>query len=289
MVGISSDEFASRGRTRVNPLGIRLKALEAFLDTLGKSYSIHVIDDHLGPAAEIAELDVLVVSEETLPWGELVNDTRAWNGLPPLEIVTVPMVLAADGSPISATRISAGDLDRKGSSSSITIGVGSRNPAKVEAVRSVMEAVYGDVRLVAMDVSSGVPDQPWGHDTIRGARNRAAAALMDHDLAVGIEAGVFEGGDGLYDRQHCVIVDREGRITHGFGPAFRYPDHLAELVRKGASVGGAMASLPGGRDRGSEDGAIGMLSRGLLDRRRLTEQAVMAAMIPRIRDDYSEL
>ncbi len=38
-------------------------------------------------------------------------------------------------------------------------------------------------------------------------------------------------------------------------------------------------------DIGREQGAIGILSKGLLDRRELTEQSVLNAMLPRIWDE----
>jgi inosine/xanthosine triphosphatase len=97
---------------------------------------------------------------------------------------------------------------------------------------------------------------------------------------VGIEAGVFEMHDGLYDIQYCVILDRDDRITIGTGPGFRYPDNIAELVRNGTTVGDAMTSVY----KETEGGAIGTLSKGHLDRKTLTEQSVMTAMVPRLWD-----
>jgi len=160
------------------------------------------------------------------------------------------------------------------------IAVGSSNPVKAEAVRTVMEKIYGEVRITPIKVNSGVPEQPWGDETLRGALNRAEAAMGDHDLSVGIEAGVFEMYDGVYDIQHCVVLDRRGRMTIGMGPGFRYPDDVAELLRKGMTVGDAMKTLYKDHS-GRGEGAIGILSKGLIDRKSLTEQAVKAAMISR--------
>ena len=129
------------------------------------------------------------------------------------------------------------------------------------------------------------PPQPFEEQTHQGSVNRAKAALGDHDMAVGIEAGVFEMLDGLYDIQHCTILSKDGRITYGQGSGFRYPDKIAELVRKGMSVGDAMKEVYGNTEIGRKQGAIGLLSKGLIDRKTLTEQSVMAAMIPRLEDD----
>ena len=156
------------------------------------------------------------------------------------------------------------------------------NPVKIAAVRSVMERIYGDVRVTGIDVSSGVPPQPFEEQTHQGSENRARAALGDHDMAVGIEAGVFEMLDGLYDIQHCTIITKDGRVTYGHGSGFRYPDNIAGLVRKGMTVGEAVKQVYGNTEIGKKQGAIGLLSKGLLDRKSLTEQSVMAAMIPRL-------
>jgi inosine/xanthosine triphosphatase len=148
-----------------------------------------------------------------------------------------------------------------------------------------MERIYGNVRVIPADVSSGVPSQPFGDDTYKGAVNRAKAAIGDHALAVGIEAGVFEMYGHLYDVQHCAIVDKNGVVTVGMSSGFRYPDKIADLVRGGMTVGDAMAAVYGGPVRGQRDGAIGMLSKGQLDRKTLTEQSVTAAMVPRLWDE----
>ncbi len=284
LVGITSDRMASEGRAVHNPIGIRRAELEAYLSTLGQ-YEVFEIDDIFGPDDVMDGIDVLVVSEETLGNGRLLNDRRKSRGMPPMELAVVPLVQAADGSKLSASAIMRGEYGRSGDPGVIDIAVGSLNPVKVSAVRSVMERIYGDVRITAVDADSGVPPQPFEGQTHQGSVNRARAALGDHDLAVGIEAGVFEMLDGLYDIQHCTVVDRDGRETYGQGSGFRYPDAIADLVRGGLSVGEAVHRVYGDEDIGKGRGAVGLLSKGLLDRKALTEQSVTAAMIPRIWDE----
>jgi len=89
--------------------------------------------------------------------------------------------------------------------------------------------------------------------------------------------------------QYCAVVDRSGRLTVGHGPGFAYPAKVLEKVKAGSTVGEAMDRLTGIRGIGSKRGAIGHLTEGRLDRRRLTESAVLMAMVPRIRRDlYSK-
>ncbi len=284
MVGITSDRMASGSRGVSVPMHIRRAELEAFLSDMGE-HRIFEIDDIYGPDEVMDSVDVLVVSEETMDNGRRVNDRRTSRGLKPMELSVVPLVMSDDGGKISSSAILRGEYGRSGHRAVMDIAVGSANQVKVSAVRSVMERVYGEVRITAVDVPSGVPPQPFEGQTHEGSRNRALAALGDHDMAVGIEAGVFEKLDGLYDIQHCTIVSRDGRETYGHGSGFRYPDAIAALVRGGMTVGDAVHEVYGDTDIGKKQGAVGLLSKGLIDRKTLTEQSVTAAMIPRIWDE----
>jgi inosine/xanthosine triphosphatase len=283
-IGITSDDMAEASRSMVNPINIRRAALVEYLSTKDRPWIVFEIEDMYGPREFMDAVDVLVVSDETLDNGVALNSERAARGLAPLELSVVPLVLCPNGGKICSTAIMTGEYGRNGDPDTIDIAVGSTNRVKVEAVRSVMERIYGDVRITAVDVPSGVPEQPFEEQTRMGAENRARRALGDHDMAVGIEAGVFERDEGLYDIQHCVIVDADGFLTSGMGSGFRYPDEVAEKVRGGMTVGEAMDSIYGSTDIGHREGAIGLLSKGLLDRKTLTEQSVTAAMIPRIWD-----
>ncbi len=282
IVGITTDEMASHGREEVLPLYIRKKELENYLSSFGECWEIVEISDIYGPRNVMDEADILVVSAETEDNAKKVNEERVSRGLRPFDLVSVPLVKAFDDEKISSTDILNGEYSRDGREDVIRIAVGSVNRVKVEAVRTVMERVFGNVIIKPVEVSSGVSDQPKGMETRKGAVNRACEALQNNDIAVGIEAGVFETEDGLYDFQYCAVVDKEGTMTIGVGPGFRYPDDISELVRKGMTVGEAVHDLYGDPEIGKKQGAVGLLSKGLLDRRSLTEQSVIAAMIPRM-------
>ena len=283
-IGITSDRMASSSRDRLNTYYIREKAVKEYAASKKKPFSVFTIDDIYGPDEMMDHVDVLVVSEETLANGKEVVRKASEKGKK-MELSVVSIVQKSDGGKLSSTDIMNGSCSRNGDAEAIDIAVGSANPVKVEAVRNVMERIFGQVRIFAYDVPSGVPEQPFGDQTQEGAKNRAKAALHDHALSVGIEAGVFEMFDTLYDFQYCAILDREGRYTIGTGSGFRYPDSVVELVRKGKTVGEAMKIVYGETNAGKTMGAIGILSKGLLDRRSLTEQSVLAAMIPRVWDE----
>lgn len=278
IVGITSDTMARGGRSVVNPLAVRIAVLEDYLSTKNGEWEIHTIDDPMGPKGLMDRVDVLVVSEETAGNGRMIAEDREKRGVKALAVDVVSMVSSSEGAHVHSRNAHSGECGCDGETECVTVSVGSLNPIKVEAVRAVMEKAFGSARILPKNVSSGVPEQPFGDETLKGAENRARAALGDSDYSVGIEAGVFEMADGLYDIQHCVIVDRNGNMTRGMGPGFRYPDDVAELVRSRKTVGKAVRELYG--DDGGR-GAIWILSGGLLDRYRLTQQSVIAAMVPR--------
>lgn len=284
LIGITTDNMASDGRNEVIPLYIRKKELENHLSTMNGTWELVEISDIYGPREKMDSADILVISPETESNAKKVNEERVERGVAPFKIVSVPLVKAFDNDKISSTNILNGEYSRTGSNEAVRVGVGSLNRVKTEAVRAVMERVFGNVMISPVDVRSGVSEQPKENETRQGAVNRAKGALKDNDLGVGIEAGVFETEDGLYDFQYCAIVDKNGRMTIGVGPGFRYPDDIAEYVRKGMTVGEAVHEIHGDPEIGKKQGAVGLLSKGLLDRRSLTEQSVVAAMIPRMED-----
>lgn len=280
-IGVTSDKMASETRSDIVPLYLRKRALSEYLNTFSKGYSIIIIEDIYGPE-EMDEADILVVSEETVGNAKKINLSRAERGIRPMQIEVISLLGAECGGKISSTDIMRGRYARNGRTDVPDVVVGSGNHVKVAAVRTVMERIYGSVRVTGIDVKTGVSPQPFEDETRTGAINRARNALEDHDLSVGIEAGVFKKEDGLYDYQYCAVLDKEGRITVGTGMGFMYPDSVAELVRGGMTVGDAVHKVYGNTDIGKKQGAIGLLSKGLIDRKALTEQSVTAAMIPRI-------
>lgn len=284
IVGITSDCFASAGRTDLRPLDERRAEVEAYLRSRNGKWRIAIIDNAAGGTSDRTEISALVVSPETRQRAENINRERASKGLAPLLLVPVPHILAENGMPISSTRILSGEMDREGRMlRPIKACVGSDNPVKVAAVRNVLKKLFNSLDVDFKAAGCSTPEQPFGEQTRLGAIERARAALGDADFGIGIEAGVFEMADGLYDVQYCAVVDRRGVVTIGHGSGFKYPPEVARRVREGWSVGRSFEELYGQEEVGRKEGAIGFLTNGMLDRTALTEQAVLAAMVPRIR------
>lgn len=163
------------------------------------------------------------------------------------------------------------------------VAVGSRNPVKIATVRAVLAAIAPHVVVTGVEVPSGVPAQPFGDDeTIRGAANRAQAALqrLGADLGIGLEGGCVEGPGGLRTCAWAVAIDRAGRSGTGGSLNMPLPPSVAALVRRGVELGAAIDELAGLENSKHGVGAVGVLTAGLIDRQRAYEPLVTYALAP---------
>lgn len=175
-------------------------------------------------------------------------------------------------------------------SSSARFVVGSTNRVKISAVQAVLSRSWPDARCEGIAVQSGVPDQPWGdEETQRGAeaRARAALAISNADLAVGLEGGVVALPDGsVRTCAWAVAVDRHGTRGIGGSLAVPLPEAVARRLHAGEELGYAMDAVA--RTVGTKygAGAVGILTAGLIDRQRAYEPLVTYALAPWLAADY---
>jgi len=166
----------------------------------------------------------------------------------------------------------------------VVVTLGSKNPAKFEGVKRAFTRFFNDVSVKTSEVDSGVPDQPFDNDTVKGAINRALKAYESEecDFGVGVEAGLFRNNftlTGYLDIQVAAVYDGN-RICIGYGPGFEYPEKVLRPVLGGSEVGKVMEAVTGIKDLGKKQGAIGYLTKNAVTRTELTEIAVIMALIP---------
>jgi inosine/xanthosine triphosphatase len=162
--------------------------------------------------------------------------------------------------------------------------VASLNPTKIEAARRGYTLLFGPpTSLRGLSVDSGVAAQPIGDDeTYRGAAQRAEAARSLaglEDLVIAIEGGVEEGPIHLMGFA-WVVVDVAGAKSAARSAAFPLPEAVAQLVRGGMELGAADDFVFGRTNSKHQDGAIGILSGGAIDRIGLYAPAVAMALLP---------
>jgi pantetheine-phosphate adenylyltransferase len=120
IIGVSSDEFAAKvkGKRNLNhDYEQRVRNLKKIIrQKFGGNinYSIVKLNTEFGPTVTHGSVDALIASTDTANKGIEINKIRTKNSLNPLAIVAVDIVKAADGSPISSTRIRDGEIDPVG-------------------------------------------------------------------------------------------------------------------------------------------------------------------------------
>lgn len=165
--------------------------------------------------------------------------------------------------------------------------VGSKNNVKIDAVREIIRdypfLVYAEV--ASTEVNSNVGNQPKSLEAgILGAKNRAHAAFVDCDFAIGLESGIMpvpHSRMGWMDFTACIIFDGK-KTCLGLSSCFEYPKEVTRLLIENdteASYAFRAAGLTDHERIGYAEGAIGILTNGRLTRKEYTKQALRTALI----------
>lgn len=169
------------------------------------------------------------------------------------------------------------------------IAIGSKNSAKVNAVTEILQEYphLSNAEVLAIDVESEISAQPKSlEETLRGARNRAKNAFdQGADYGIGIESGLIEipySKSGYMDITSAAIYD--GTDYHlGISSAWEFSD--PDIFRAIITGEGEMTDVlvergifTDSRARAGQ-GAIGIVTKGRLDRKGFVQQALRNAII----------
>ncbi len=171
------------------------------------------------------------------------------------------------------------------------VAVGTRNPVKIAAAEQVVRHYWPRAQVKAVDVASGVSDQPWGLlETVAGARERARAARrqLDADLGIGLEGGVemIPEAGGLFLSGWAAVATRSGSVYVGSGGRVVLPPPLVEALRRGEELGPAMDRLSGEVNSKHTIGSVGLLTLGFVTREAQFAVALAYALVPLLRSEW---
>jgi inosine/xanthosine triphosphatase len=170
------------------------------------------------------------------------------------------------------------------------ITVGSINPVKVKAVEEVIKkyARIADAQVLSFSVPSQVSEQPLSlKEIIQGAKNRARNAFNTPLLCnygFGIESGLFEVPEsrtGYLESCVCCIYDGVNYYI-GLSCGFEIPPRILDLIlNKGITLSVACyeSGITNSENLGSEQGLIGILTEGKINRKEYTKQSIITALI----------
>lgn len=163
--------------------------------------------------------------------------------------------------------------------------VASENPVKIQATLAGFKKMFPDeeFEIKGFEVDSEVKDQPISDaETLLGAENRARNAMKNYsqaDYSVGIEGGVEEKGKEMYTFAWVAIVSNK-IVGRGKTASFLLPPKVVKLIKSGMELGDAMDEIFKKTNSKQKEGAIGILTGRVIDRKTLYTPAIISALIP---------
>lgn len=166
------------------------------------------------------------------------------------------------------------------------IYVGSQNKAKIKAVEIALAQIkeqqkksLTSIRKVeGVIVPSGVSEQPkYDEETIQGALNRCQELHQRYpgSICIGLEGGVQETTHGLLLCNWGVLIDQEGNRYIAGGARIPLPESVTEGIRQGKELGEVIEHYANQTNVRQNEGAIGILSNGLIDRPHMFAEVVL--------------
>ena len=163
--------------------------------------------------------------------------------------------------------------------------IASKNPVKIEATSAGFQRMFPNIFFTyeGVAVPSEVADQPMsGKETLGGAVNRAKNAKNrnpEADFWVGIEGGVHDDDFGMQAFAWIVVLSKD-KAGQAQTAVFYVPEPIAKMVREGIELGEADDIYFGRSNSKQKDGAVGILTKGEIDRKSYYEHAMVMALIP---------
>lgn len=149
------------------------------------------------------------------------------------------------------------------------IAVGSKNAAKVRAVKATLQEAEYPSTIVPIDAPSLVSGMPFSdEETIRGAINRAEYCIehADVEFAFGLEGGVMETANGLFLCNWGALAEKGQDTLLAGGARIKLPEEVAMRLRAGKELGPVMDDYSKRVNVRSNEGAIGIFTNGMVNR-----------------------
>jgi inosine/xanthosine triphosphatase len=167
----------------------------------------------------------------------------------------------------------------------VKIIIASRNPIKINATKLAFEQMFPDkiFQFEGVNISSDISDQPMSNnETLKGAINRSNNAkleYMDADYWIGIEGGVEKKGNEMQVFAWIYIQSKE-MVGKARTATFDLPKKIIELIDSGMELGDADDVIFNRRNSKQKNGAVGILTKDLIDREKYYTHAIIMALIP---------
>ncbi|MDA1316575.1 MAG: pantetheine-phosphate adenylyltransferase [bacterium] len=145
-IGVTSDTFVKEKELSniIQPHDVRMKALENYIlsNNWDDRVFYEILDDIYGTAGSRGDIDSIMITSDSEPNAQIINDKRAQLNLPKLAYIRVPLLRDAKNEVISSTRIRKGQIDRTGS---IYLDEFSENRSLPQPLRKTLQMPLGEV------------------------------------------------------------------------------------------------------------------------------------------------
>lgn len=161
-----------------------------------------------------------------------------------------------------------------GGGDKMKIVVGSKNPAKIRAVKDV----FNECKVSSKDVPSDVSNQPYSdQETRQGAINRAKACIgigEFESFGIGLEGGVMYIGKQLYLCNWGALVTPDEKIYTASGARIPLPKSISDELQLGKELGDVIDVFTKKKDVRQNEGTIGIFTNALVTRQEMFSHVV---------------
>ena len=170
----------------------------------------------------------------------------------------------------------------------MNIILGTTSTIKQQALEQVLKQYQSVIPLlrsytiVPFEVESLVPDTPYNSQTYQGARNRACALFKSHategDLFIGLESGLIEREEMLFEECWCVVLTKAGKEHAGYSSGLLLPTHITSEMKRGKTHTEILRRLADKIGISSKD-TWALYSHGALSRSESIQEALRNALL----------
>ncbi|WP_164668325.1 DUF84 family protein [Virgibacillus doumboii] len=146
--------------------------------------------------------------------------------------------------------------------------IGSKNPAKIQAVQDV----FSNDEVSGIDVPSNVSAQPFSDsETREGAINRALQCIENEssDIGIGLEGGVMYVDNQLLLCNWGALVTKDKKIFTASGARIPLPVEFDKDLQNGTELGDIMDGYARKKDVRKNEGAIGIFTNNHISRKEM--------------------
>ncbi len=169
--------------------------------------------------------------------------------------------------------------------------IATKNPCKIEGATRAFKHFFDNVEVTGIPASSDVADEPVNEDIYNGAKNRVGNLKkyviennLDADYYISVESGITNRLGKWMIVNIAVIEDKNGfksvGSSAGFPVAEKYVDEIIST-----DLGKVMDKIFNESELRLSKGGISLLTKDVISRYDLTEQAFIMALTQHINGD----